>query len=479
MSINVYRHYINGEWIEGASGENFESIDPATEDAIARLQRGNSEDIDLAVNAAKSAFETTWGEMKPKERARLLFDLARTLESRVDEFAELETLDSGKPLQRSRSEMLSTARYFEFYAGAADKFYGDTIPLGPDYIDFTIREPMGVTAHIVPWNFPLNMIGRSVAPALAMGNTVVVKPAEQTPLTALKLAELIHELNFPPGTYNVVTGFGEEAGAPLSRHPDVDSITFTGSVETGRLIMKNAAVHIKPVVLELGGKSPNIVFADSDLDLAAEETAKGIYSNTGQVCSAGSRLVVESRIKDQFVNKLAEHSQSIRVGPGLENTDMGPLISQEQFDRVRGYVQTGQKEGANIVIGGNRPSKFDRGFFFAPTIFDNVQPQMRIAQEEIFGPVLTVLTFKDDNQALEIANNVQYGLVAGIFTNDINKAMRLAKRIKAGQIFVNEYFAGGEETPFGGYKQSGFGREKGLAALLNYTQLKNVAIRIR
>ncbi|RMG97264.1 MAG: aldehyde dehydrogenase family protein [Chloroflexi bacterium] len=477
--FDKYDHFINGGWAKPDSGEYFDTVDPATEEPIAKIARGNAADIDRAVQAARTALNGRWGQMKPKERARMLYNMARAIEVHADELAELETRDSGKPLQLAHKEVMSTARYFEYYAGAADKLHGEQIPLGPDYVDFTIREPMGVTAHIVPWNMPLNMVGRSVAPALAAGNTAVVKPAEQTPLTALKLAELFVEIGFPPGVYNVVTGFGEEAGAALASHPDIDSLTFTGSVETGRLVMKMAADHIKPVVLELGGKSPHIVFADADLDTAVAEAAKGIYANCGQICSAGSRLVIDARIKDQFLEKFVAHSQKLRIGPGLEKPDMGPLVSAEQYERVMNYLRLGQEEGAQVVTGGGRPSHLERGYFVAPTVFDNARPEMRIAQEEIFGPVLTVLTFHDEEEAIEIANNVKYGLVAGIFTNDISRALRLATRIKAGQIYINEYFAGGEETPFGGYKQSGFGREKGLEALLNYTQVKNVAIRIR
>jgi aldehyde dehydrogenase (NAD+) len=474
-----YQHYINGEWTAATNGATFETVDPATEEVIGLVARGTAADVEQAVAAARAAFEGVWWQTKPKERARLLFDLARAIEAEADTLAELETLDSGKPLPLSKKEVLSTARYFEFYAGAADKFYGDSIPLGPDYVDFTLREPMGVTAHIVPWNMPLNMVGRSVAPALAMGNTAVVKPAEQTPLTALKLAELMAQVGVPAGVYNVVTGFGQEAGAPLTEHPDIDSITFTGSVPTGRRIMEAAAKHIKPVVLELGGKSPHIIFADADLETAVVEASKGIFANCGQICSAGSRLVIDGRIKDAFLDKLVQRARQIRVGPGLESPDMGPLVSQEQYERVLNYIQIGQQEGAQLLTGGGRPDALERGYFVAPTLFDNVSPQATIAQEEIFGPVLSVLTFYDEEEALAIANGVQYGLVAGIFTNDLNRALRLATRIRAGQIYVNEYFAGGEETPFGGYKQSGFGREKGIDALYNYTQVKNVAIRLR
>lgn len=475
---------IGGEWVTAVSGRTFESFNPSTEEVLALVPRGEAADIDLAVQAARQAFEGEWSAKKPKERARLLYDLSRLIERHADELAHLETLDSGKPLPLSKKEVLGAARYFEYYAGAADKLHGEQIPLGPEYLDFTIREPMGVTAHIVPWNMPFNMIGRSVAPALAAGNTAVVKPAEQTPLTALKFGELCQEAGLPAGVYNVVTGFGEEAGAALTRHPDINSITFTGSVETGRLVMKAAAEHIKPVVLELGGKSPHIVFADADLDLAVAEAAKGIYANCGQICSAGSRLVIEAKIQERFLEKLVAHAQKIRVGAGIDSPDMGPLVSAEQYERVLSYIDIGQKEGAQVITGGGRPLRhgepyLERGYFVAPTVFAHAQPTMRIAQEEIFGPVLSVLSFQDEAEALHIANDVAYGLVAGIFTNDIHRALRLATKIRAGQIYINEYFAGGEETPFGGYKQSGFGREKGLIALQNYTQVKNVAIRIR
>ncbi len=479
MSILNFELFINGGAVPSQLGKTIDVIDPSTEELIARVPRGNAADMDAAVEAARRAFPG-WRDTKPKDRAQLLFEVGRALRAQVEKFAHWEAMDSGKPLARARNETLSTARFFEFYAGAADKFYGDTIPLGPDYIDFTLVEPMGVTAHIIPWNFPLNMLGRSVAPALAMGNTAVVKPAEDTPISALMLANLMREVGIPAGVYNVVTGYGDEAGAPLTSHVGVDCITFTGSVETGRLVMQAAAVHIRPVVLELGGKSPHIVFADGDLDLAAAEVAKGIFSNSGQVCSAGSRLVVEASAREALLEKLVAYVENkITVGPALDNPTMGPLVSRAQFDRVSSYMDVGRNEGARIITGGSRPARFDRGFFFAPTIFDGVEPGMRVAQEEIFGPVLAVQTFEDTDEALAIANGVNFGLVAGIFTRDIDKAMRLARDIQAGQIFINEYFAGGEETPFGGFKQSGFGREKGIAALHNYTQIKNVAIRIR
>jgi aldehyde dehydrogenase (NAD+) len=478
LVIENQKMLIGGEWIDADSGRTFETVNPATEELIANVPRASAIDVDRAVSVARETFETTWRKVQPRDRARLLFEVARALRERVEEFAQLETLDQGKPLPDGRKGVLSAARYFEFYAGAADKIYGETIPLGPGYVDFTVREPRGVTAHIVPWNFPIDLAARSVAPALAAGNTCVVKPAEQTPLTALKLGELLEELGLPAGAYNVVTGFGDEAGAPLCEHPDVDSVTFTGSVETGRRVMRACAEHITPVVLELGGKSPNVIFGDADLDLAVEEAARGIYFNSGQVCSAGSRLVVEAGVKDELLDRLVERSKKIEVGPGNQSPDIGPLVSDEQFERVMGYIHEGEREGAKLIYGGTRPDHLDKGYFVSPTIFDGVQNEMRIAQEEIFGPVLSVLTFKDDAEAVRIANDVKFGLVAGIFTKDIDRALALASEIRAGQIFINEYFAGGEETPFGGYKQSGFGREKGLEGLLNYTQTKNVAVRI-
>ncbi len=477
--MSDYQLFIGGEWRDSHSTERIPAIDPATEATIATVPRGNAADVDDAVAAARVAFEGPWRRMKPKERARLLYDMARAIEREADAFAELETRDSGKPLQLSLKETLGTARYFEYYAGIADKLHGEQIPLGPDYVDFTIREPLGVSAQIVPWNMPLNMIGRGVAPALAAGNTVVVKPAEQTSLTALKLSELFIELGFPPGVYNVVTGYGGEAGAVLASHPDIDGITFTGSVATGRRIMQAAAEHIKPVVLELGGKSPHIIFADADLDLAAAEVIKGIYSNAGQICSAGSRLLVEERIREPLLERVIARSRQVRVGPGMARPDMGPLVSAEHYERVNGYIEIGRREGARVLTGGGRPADLERGYFVAPTVFDKVTGDMRIAQEEIFGPVLAALTFRDEEEALAIANGTPYGLVAGIFTNDINRALRLAGAIRAGQIYINEYYAGGEETPFGGTGQSGFGREKGLATLQGYTQIKNIAIRLR
>ena len=468
--------FISGEWTPARSGQTFEAIDPSTEEVLAGVARGDARDVDAAVRAAREAFGQ-WRRVTPAERGRLLYGVARELEARVDEFAELETLDTGKPLGHARGEISGCIAYLDYYAGAADKIHGETVPLGPDYLNYTVREPLGVTAHIVPWNMPLSMVCRSLAPALAAGNTAVVKPAEQTPLTALLFAEVFLKLGFPPGVYNVVPGFGHEAGKALSEHPGIDSITFTGSVETGRNILRAAAEHVKPVVLELGGKSPQVIFADTDLDLAAGEVAKGIYSNSGQYCDAGSRLLVEEEARQPLMDKLLEHSRQIRLGRGMDDPDMGPLVSAEHLERVLGYIDTGQREGANMLIGG-RAEEFGRGYFVSPTVFDEVESKMRIAQEEIFGPVLSVLSFSGDDEAATIANDSSYGLAAGIFTRDIDRALRFADEIQAGYVMINEYFTGGMGSPFGGYKQSGIGREKGLVALDNYTQIKNVVVKV-
>lgn len=473
-----YKLFINGNWQEASSGQTFATYNPATEAEIAQVARGDMADIEQAVVAARQALDGPWGRLKPKERSRLLYAVSQSLEQQVDELARLETLDNGKPLPQARKEVLGAARYFEYYAGAADKIHGEQIPLGPDVVNFTIREAMGVTAHIVPWNKPLNILARSLAPALAAGNTAVIKPAEQTPLTALKLAEQLAKLDFPAGVVNIVTGYGEEAGVALAGHTDIDHLTFTGSAATGRAVMKAAAEHIKPVVLELGGKSPLIVFADADLDLVIREAIKGIVTNCGQMCSAGSRILVMDSVKDALLEKLVAAIKQLHIGPGIESPDVGPLVSAVQYGRVTGHIDIATSEGAHILYGGSRPTHLPQGYFIEPTLFDNVVPDMYIAQREVFGPVLSILTFHDEVEALRIANQVPYGLVAGIFTQDISRALRLATRIQAGQIFINEFYTGDEETPFGGYGQSGFGREKGLAALDHYTQIKNVAIRL-
>lgn len=471
--------YIDGEESGSAAGETFVTVDPATEEPIATVARGGPADVDRAVAAAQRCGAGVWGQTTPRHRVELLTALALAIEDEQDALARLETRDSGKPLWQARREMTSTARYFRYYAGAADKIHGEQIPLGPDYIDFTIREPIGVTAHIVPWNAPLNMVARSVAPALACGSTAVVKPAVETPLTAVRLGHMMHAVGLPDGVYNVVPGPGPEVGGHLARHAGIGSITFTGSVATGRLVMRAASEHVRPVVLELGGKSPSIVLADADLGVAAAEIATGIYRNTGQFCNASSRVIVDESRKDDLLDLLVARTRDVTVGPGEQDPDVGPLVSARQRDRVLGYIDTGRREGADVVIGGGPVAGLDRGYFVAPTILDRVAPEARVAREEIFGPVVSIHAFARDADAVAMANDVAYGLAAGIFTRDIDRALRFAAEVQAGQIYINEYFAGGEETPFGGYKQSGFGREKGLEALRNYTQVKNVAIRIR
>ncbi len=471
--------YIGGEYVPSTSGTRFDSIDPSTEQPVASVALAGAGDVERAVAAARAAMDGPWREVVPRDRAQLLYDLSAAIEAAEDELAMLETVDSGKPLDRSRREVRSTARYFRYYAGAADKLHGEQIPLGPDYVDFTVREPMGVTAHIVPWNMPLNMVGRSVAPALAAGNTAVVKPALETPLTALRLGALFDHVGFPAGVYNAIPGEGREAGRHLVRHPAVNLITFTGSVSTGKDVMRGAAERVTPVVLELGGKSPSIVLADANLDLAAAEAAKGIFSNTGQFCNASSRLVVDRRVRDEVVGRLVEHARALRLGAGVDNPDLGPLVSDVHRARVLSHLDAARVEGVAVAVGGGRPQQPERGYFVEPTVLTGVDPDWAVAQEEIFGPVVAVLDFENEAEAAAIANNSRYGLAAGIFTADIDRALRLARDLRVGQVYVNEYFAGGEETPFGGFKESGFGREKGLEGIRSYTQTKNVAIRIR
>jgi acyl-CoA reductase-like NAD-dependent aldehyde dehydrogenase len=372
------------------------------------------------------------------------------------------------------------ARYFEFFAGIADKIMGTTIPLGPGFLDFTLREPIGVSAQIVPWNYPIQIGARGVAPALAAGCAVVLKPSSEAPMTALRLGEIALDCGLPPGVLNVVPGTGSEAGTALASHPHINQLTFTGSVSVGVAVAKMAATNVVPVVMELGGKSPNIVFADADLDLAAQGVATAIFQNAGQTCSAGSRLLVERKAHAALVDRLAARAKSMRIGPGVADPDMGPIISKTQLETVERYVRVGQEEGATVAAGGARhpDPALARGYFYQPTLLESVSPDMRVAQEEIFGPVLAIIDFDDPEEAATMANRSDYGLVAGIWTRDINKAMALATRIKAGQVFINTYGAGGGvELPFGGYKKSGYGREKSLESLASYTQIKNVCIR--
>ncbi|WP_101842833.1 aldehyde dehydrogenase family protein [Halobacillus sp. Marseille-P3879] len=474
--------YINGEWQESASGERMEYFNPADQMTLGTIPRGNKVDVDHAVSAAKTTFEgSVWKEFKPHERGSILFEVARRIRENKNELARLETIDVGKPLAQSIADVEAAARYFEFYGGAADKLMGETIPIEDGMIDFTVREPIGITAHIIPWNYPIQITSRSTAAAIATGNTVVVKAAEQTPLTTMKIAEYFHDTDLPEGVFNVVTGLGNEAGARLSNHPDVNHITFTGSVPTGIKIMKAAADHVIPVTLELGGKSPNIVFADCDEEETLNGVIRSIIQNAGQTCSAGSRLLIEGAYKDEFLLLLKDRLEALTIGPGEEEHNIGPILSKEQYEKVISYVHQGRKEG-EIVTGGNRVhiEGYEEGFYIQPTVIDKLTHDSEVAQEEIFGPVLTVFSFDTEKEAVQLANGTNYGLVTGIWTSHLGKAHRLADQIRAGQVFVNNYGAGGGiQMPFGGYKRSGFGREKGFEALKNYTQLKNVAIKYR
>ena len=469
---------IHGSHVHADSNEVYEVINPASEEIIASLPRGTAQDVERAVSSSNDAFLNVWREISPSERGLLLNTLADLIENETDKLAELETLNVGKPRKESIGNVKSAVNYFRYYGGAADKLQGDSIPLGRNYIDFTMLDPLGVTAHIVPWNLPLSIACRSLAPALAAGNTAVVKPAALTPLSTLRLAELCLEAGIPDGVVNVVTGYGSEVGAPLVKHPLIRGITFTGAVGTGKNILRMAADGIKTVVAELGGKSPLIVFDDANLDLAVKDALRSSFINAGQVCSASTRLILHSAIREKFLDQLSSEIKTLEIGPGIEDLDLGPLVSKDQLETVTEYVRIGISEGANLICGGKSPENFDKGFFFEPSLFDKVNPGMRIAQEEIFGPVLVSLSFEDEKEALDIANNVSFGLVAGVYTRDIGKALRMARDIQAGQVWINGWFIGGCQAPFGGYKESGLGREKGMAALMNYVEIKNIGIRL-
>ncbi|WP_135827584.1 aldehyde dehydrogenase family protein [Halorussus halobius] len=470
-----YDLYIDGAWVSASDGGHFATVDPATEESITEVAEATAEDVDRAVAAAREAFPA-WRDTDPDERGRIVHRIGELVRENREELAAIESLDQGKPLSQAKSDVDGAARYFEYYAGAADKLEGTSVPVGADGIDFTLREPYGVSAQITPWNFPGNLFARGVAPALVAGNATVVKPAEQTPLSSLRLAELCEEAGVPDGVVNVVTGFGDPAGAALSSHEGVDTITFTGSVPTGQVIMKQAADNVTPVTLELGGKNPAVVFPDADLDEAARWIDRAIFTNAGQICSAADRVVVHESVHDELVDKLVARAESYELGRGSDDPDMGPVVSAEQFEKVTGYVEVGREEGATLAAGGGTPD--GEGYFVEPTIFTDVDNDMRIAQEEIFGPVLSVISFETEAEALEVANDVDYGLVAGIFTSDVTRAHQFARGLEAGNVYVNQWFGDTNQTPFGGYKQSGIGREKGLEALDSYLQTKNVAINL-
>ncbi|NBX68791.1 MAG: aldehyde dehydrogenase family protein [Proteobacteria bacterium] len=466
---------INNEWCESQSGKRFDVINPATELKLTDVAEGDAADIARAVKAARQAFESgPWKTMSARERGRILNRVALLLDKHKEEIAELETLNNGKPIHETRNADLPLSiETFEYYGGLADKIHGDTIPVNGNFFNYTLREPAGVVGQIIPWNFPLLMAAWKLGPALATGCTVVLKPAEQTPLTALRLGEILLEAGLPAGVVNIVPGFGPTAGAALVTHPEVDKIAFTGSTEVGKTVMQLASSHLKRVSLELGGKAPNIVFADSDIDAAVNGAMRGIFFNQGEVCCAGSRLFLEERIHDEFLSKLKTRVEKMVVGNPLDpQTQMGAQVSEEQFRKILGYVEKGKKEGAKVVTGGS-PAQAT-GYFVKPTILEGVNNEMTVAREEIFGPVVCAIPFKNHDHLVHQANDTVYGLSAGIWTRDIGKAHRLAKEIKAGTIWVNCYNCFDAASPFGGFKQSGFGRELGKYALELYTQVKSV-----
>ncbi|MCA1573068.1 MAG: betaine-aldehyde dehydrogenase [Acidobacteria bacterium] len=474
-----YQLFIDGQWVDAESGKTFTTPNPATGENLAEVSEGDKADIDKAVSAARRAFEGKWSKISARDRGRILYKLSKLIEEHSSELAALETADNGKPIRESAYvDLPQVAENFEYFAGWATKIEGETIPVPGQMFNYTLREPVGVCGQIIPWNFPLLMAAWKLAPALAAGNTVVLKPAEQTPVTAMELGKLFQEAGFPEGVVNIVPGYGETAGAALAAHPGIDKIAFTGSTEVGKLIAKAAAENLTKVSLELGGKAPNIVFADADMDQAVNGAMMGIFFNQGQVCCAGSRLFVEEKVKDEFLGRLKERAARINVGDPMDKaTQMGPQVSEEQLSRIKSYVDVAQKEGATMLAGGESPKlegAFQKGYFFQPTIFSNVNNQMRVAQEEIFGPVVSVITFRDEDDLIKQANDTIYGLSAGIWTRDITRAHRFAKEIKAGVVWINTFNMFNAASPFGGYKQSGYGREMGKHALEMYTHVKSV-----
>ncbi len=475
----VTKLLINNRWVSSESGKTFPTINPSTGEEICQVAEADAADIDKAVKAARLAFEGPWRKMRASERGGLLYRLADLIEANADELARLETLDNGKPLSIAKTvDVAKTIACYRYFAGWADKVQGKTIPVDGDFFAYTRHEPIGVIGQIIPWNYPMLMQAWKLAPALATGNTVVMKPAEQTPLSALRVGELLLEAGYPEGVVNILPGFGPTSGAALARHMDVDKVAFTGSTQGGRLIMTAAAQsNLKRVTLELGGKSPNIIFEDTDLDAAVEGAHLGIFVNQGQSCCAGSRVFVQEKIYEAFVEKSVARAARRRVGDPLHpSTDQGPQIDQSQFDKIMGYVDSGKREGATLACGGERVG--DRGYFIRPTIFSDVRDDMRIAREEIFGPVMSVIAFKDTDEVIARANKTDYGLAAGVWTSDIKKAHAVANGVRAGTVWVNCYHVLDVRAPFGGFKQSGMGRELGEYGLHEYTEVKTVMLKL-
>jgi aldehyde dehydrogenase (NAD+) len=476
------RMLIDGQWVESASGKTFESLNPATGEVLARVAEGDAEDIDRAVRAARAAFDGPWSQWKPFERQRLLLRLADLVDEHFEELSVLDTLDMGAPISRTTGARLRAIGMLRFYAGLATAIHGETIQpsLPGNYFAYTLKEPVGVVGAIIPWNSPLTASVWKIGPALATGCTIVLKPAEEAPLTALRLGELLLEVGVPEGVVNIVPGYGETAGAALASHPDVDKVAFTGSHLTGQKIVRASAGNLKRVSLELGGKSPDIVFADADLAETVPGAAMAVFSNSGQICSAGTRLFVERRVYDEFIERVGEFARGLKVGNGLDPaTQLGPLVSEQQLERVTGYLQTGKEEGARAVVGGERltEGEFERGYFVPPTVFADVRDEMAIARDEIFGPVISAIPFNDIDEVVKRANATPFGLGSGVWTRDVSKAHRLARAVRAGSVWVNCYQAMDPAVPFGGYKMSGYGRESGIQHIDEYLNVKAVWIK--